>query len=148
MAQLASLVSALRVRLQGQQEMISMSPMAPKRGLTLLEVMITLIILVIGVIGLLQVFSTVMIADADVENTTTALYLAQEKMEEIRNAASYAAIDSYAATRANIGGAFADFDRAVTVSGSPKQVNVIVYWTTKGSGQNINLVSLFTDYDY
>lgn len=119
-----------------------------ERGFTLLEALITIVVLVVGVVVLLQVFSIGMFADTGVENTTIALNLAQEKMEEIKDASSYAGIDSFAAVRANLGGNFADFDREVTVSGDPKQVNVVVYWTVKGEDQSMNLVTLFADYDY
>ncbi|MCK5580670.1 MAG: prepilin-type N-terminal cleavage/methylation domain-containing protein [Candidatus Omnitrophica bacterium] len=117
-------------------------------GFTLLEVLITIVLLVVGLVSVLEVFSVGIFADADVENHTTALYLAQEKMEEVHSASSYAAIDDFASARTNLGGDFADFDREVTVSGDPRQVNVIVAWDVKGVDQSINLVSLFTDYDY
>ncbi len=131
--------------------MTSMLPMEQafnKKGFTLLEILITIIILVVGVVVPMQMFSMGMFADTDVENATIALNLAQEKMEEIKDASSYVNIDSFASARANLGGDFADFDREVTVAGDPKQVNVIVYWTVKGQDQSINLVTLFTDYDY
>ena len=89
-----------------------------------------------------------MFADVNAENATSARYLAQEKMEEIKDATSYSNIDSFASARATLTGDFADFDREVTVSGDPKQVNVIVYWAVKGQDQSIDLVTLFTDYDY
>ncbi len=118
------------------------------RGFTLLEALITIVILVVGVVALLQVFSIGMFADTGVENATVALNLTQEKMEEIKDVSFYFDIDSFVSARANLGGDFADFDREVTVSGDPKQVNVVVYWTVKGEDQSINLVTLFADYDY
>ena len=119
-----------------------------RRGFTLLEILITIVILVTGGVILAQILSTGIFADSEVESSGVALRLAQEKMEEIKDAASYAAVDGYAAGRANIGGDFADFDRQVTVAGDPKQVNVIVYWNSKGQERNINLVTLLADYDY
>lgn len=118
------------------------------KAFTLLEVLITIVVLTFGISTILRMFSVGIFADANTENMTIALNLAQEEMEEIKDASSYANIDSFAAVRANLGGAFADFDRAVTVSGDPKQVNVIVYWSVKGVDQSIDLVSLFADYDY
>lgn len=124
--------------------------MQKKKGFTLLEILITIVILVVGVVVLLQMFSIGMFADTDVENAGLALNLAQEKMEQIKDAISYKAIDDFASARGeeDLGDDFADFDREVTVSGNPKQVNVIVYWTVKGQDQSINLVTLFADYDY
>lgn len=119
-----------------------------KKGFTLLEILITIVVLVAGVVVLMQMFSIGMFADTDVENATIALNLAQEKMEEIRDASTYSGIDSFASARANLGGDFSDFDREVTVAGDPKQVDVLVYWTVKGQDQSINLVTLFADYDY
>lgn len=117
-------------------------------GFTFLEILVAIILLVVGFSSILQVFSMGLFADADVESHTTALYLAQEKMEEIKDSATYAGINSFASARASLTGNFADFDREVIVSGNPKQVNVIVYWDVKGVDQNINLVSLFANYDY
>jgi len=120
----------------------------PPRGYSLLEILITIIVVVVGYVALLQMFSITMFADADVENHTTALYLAQETMEEIRDSSTYTGIDSFASARTDLTGDFADFDREVTVSGTPKEVHVMVYWNVKGTDQNVNLVSLFTDYDF
>ena len=126
--------------------------MAVKRSsanaFTFLEVLATVVLLVVGMVSVLQILSSTIFVDADVEHATKALYLAQEKMEEIKDASTYAAIDSFVLARTNVGGDFADFDREVTVSGDPKQVNVIVYWNVKGADQNINLVSLFANYGY
>ncbi|MCA9404940.1 MAG: hypothetical protein KC684_00235 [Candidatus Omnitrophica bacterium] len=118
------------------------------KAFTFLEVLITTILLTIGVVAILQMFSIGLFAGNEVENSTTAMYLAQAKMEEVRDASSYAGIDSFASARANVGGSFSGFDREVVVSGNPKQVNVVVYWNVKGTDQSIDLVSLFADYDY
>ena len=119
-----------------------------QKGFTFLEVMLSIIILVVGTVVLLQTFSTGIFADADVENNTKALWLAQEKMEQIRDASTYASIDSYAASRANIGGAFADFDREVIISGNPKQIQVNVTWNVKGADRSVSLTTLAADYDF
>ena len=117
-----------------------------RKGFTLLETLVTIVLLTAGIVSILSMVSTAMFANTNVEKATIARYLAQEKMEEIKDAASYADIDTSA--RAALTGDYADFDREVTVSGDPKQVNVTVYWTIKGQDQNIDLVTLFTDYDY
>jgi prepilin-type N-terminal cleavage/methylation domain-containing protein len=119
-----------------------------KKGFTLLEMLVTIVLLTVGITSILQIASMAMFADTNLENTTIGRYLAQETMEEIKDAASYADIDGFASARSSLTGEFADFDRAVTVSGDPKQVDVTVYWTVKGQDQNIKLVTLFTDYDY
>jgi prepilin-type N-terminal cleavage/methylation domain-containing protein len=119
-----------------------------KKGFTLLEMLVTIVVLTVGVVSVLRMMSIGIFADTNTENSTIAFYLAQEKMEEIKDASSYPNIDTFASTRAALSGDFSDFDRAVTVSGDPKQVNVIVYWSVKGQDQSVNLVSLFADYDY
>ena len=120
-----------------------------KKGFTLLEMLIPVILLTVGITSILRIFSMVMIADTNLENVTIARYLAQEAMEEVKDADSYLDIDDFASERTDLTGDFDDFDRAVTVSGGdPKQVDVIVYWTEKGQDKSVDLVTLFTDYDY
>ncbi len=119
-----------------------------KKGFTLLEMLVTIVLLTVGIVTILQMMSIAIFADTNTENATIAYYLAQETMEDIKDASSYSDIDTFAASRAALSGNFSDFDREVTVSGAPKQVNVIVYWSVKGQDQSIDLVSLFADYDY
>jgi prepilin-type N-terminal cleavage/methylation domain-containing protein len=119
-----------------------------KKGFTLLEMLVTVVLLTVGITSILQMISMAMFADTNLENVTIARYLAQEAMEEIKDAASYSDIDSFASARSSLTGDFADFDREVAVSGDPKQADVTVYWTVKGQDQNVELVTLFTDYDY
>ena len=119
-----------------------------RKGFTLLEMLVTVVLLTVGITSILQMTSMAMFADTNLENVTVARYLAQESMEEIKGAASYLDIDSFASSRSALTGDFADFEREITVSGDPKQVNVTVYWDVKGQDQSIELVTLFTDYDY
>jgi len=119
-----------------------------KKGFTLLEMLVTIVLLTAGLASILKMVSMAMFANADAEKVPIARYLAQETMEEVKDADSYDDIDSFASSRATLSGDFADFDREVTVSGDPKQVNVIVYWTVKGQDQSIDFVTLFADYDY
>ncbi|MFH2137507.1 MAG: type II secretion system protein [Candidatus Omnitrophota bacterium] len=116
-------------------------------GFTLVEMLVTITILVTGVVVTLQMMSIGMFSSTVSENEIIALRLAQEKMEEIKDA-DYVGINGFSLSRTNLGGDFADFDRAVTVSGDPKQVDVTVYWDAKGQEQNIVLTTLCSDYDY
>lgn len=118
------------------------------QGFTLLEMLITIVLLVTGVVILLQVMSIGMFSDVNTENSLIALRLAQEKIEEVKDATSYAQIDTFAVSRANLGGDFSDFDRQVTVTSDPKEVNVSVFWDIRGQEQSVLLTSLFADYDY
>ena len=129
--------------------MIFMPPMGRDfKGFTLLEMLVTIVILTAGIVPVLQMMGTAMFAETNTENSLIAFYLAQERMETIKDASSYANIDSFAEARTAMTGDYAGFDRQVTVAGDPKQVNVIIYWSVKGQDQSVNLVSLFTDYDY
>ncbi len=119
-----------------------------KKAFTLLEILMTVVLLTVGITSIMKIVGMGMFADVNAEKAIIAGYLAQETMEEIKGAASYADVDNFIASRAALGGDFSDFDRAVTVAGDPKQVNVIVYWTVKGQDQSVDLVTLLTDYDY
>ena len=122
-----------------------------KKGFTLLEILITIVLLTAGLTSILRAMSMGMAAESSVagsENNAIAKYLAQEKLEEIKDASSYANIDSFVATKAALSGDYSNFERAVTVSGDPKEVNVIVYWIVNSIEQSIDLVTLFANYDY
>lgn len=110
--------------------------------------LLTIVLLTVGITSILHVAGMAMFADTNLEKMTIARYLLQESMEEIKGAASYSDIDDFASARASLSGDFADFEREVTVSGDPKQVDVTVYWTAKGQEQSAGLVTLFADYDY
>lgn len=125
-----------------------MAGVRPKKGFTLLEAMITIVFLVIGVAAVFSLFGMTSTLDVNNDFKAAAISLSQEAMEEIKDAATYGDVDSFAQARANIGGDFSDFDREVMVSGDPKQVNVTVYWTEKGEDQHIELITLLSDYDY
>jgi len=119
-----------------------------KKGFTLLEMLVTIVVLTAGIVPVVQMMGMAMFADVNTENTVIAAYLAQEAMEEIKDAASYAAINGFAHAQTPMTGDYADFDKEVTVTGDPKQVNVIISWDAKGTEQGVDLVSLFADYDY
>lgn len=119
------------------------------KGFTLIEVLLTIVLLTSGLVALMQMLSISVYADGQVEMRDTALHLAKGKMEEIRNAASFASVDDFAATKTVMAGDFADFSQEVTVSGTDlKEVHVLMYWTSKGDEQSLDVASLFTDYGY
>ena len=119
-----------------------------KTGFTILEMLISVVLLVVGTVAVLDMFGIGMSADANTENSTIALALAQEEIEAMKGAGNWNAIDSFASPRTNIGGNYSDFDREVVVSGDPKTVRVITYWTARGSTQTVELATLFTNYNY
>lgn len=118
------------------------------RGFTILEMLISILLLVTGTVATLNMFGIGMSVDADIGKEAIALELAQEEMESIKGTASWDAIDSFAAPRANMGGEFADFDKEVVVAGDPKTVQVIVHWNNRGADRTVELATLFTNYNY
>ncbi len=111
-----------------------------KNGFTLLEVLLTIILIVAAFAVLSQAVSSGFFSAAENENDLVAVHLAQEKMEELRNK-SYSAVISE--TKAVVSG-FSAFQREVIVTTPQtnlKQVNVIVYWFSKASELNVNLVT-------
>lgn len=119
-----------------------------KTGFTVLEMLIAVILLVVGSLATLKMFGLGMVADTNIEHSTIALALAQGEMELIKNAGSWSAIDSFTSPSTNLGGQFPDFNQEVIVSGDPKNVQVIVFWNSRGAVQNLELDTLLTDYNY
>lgn len=118
------------------------------KGFTLIELVLTIVLCSMGIMALFQAFNAAMLSQHQAQQHMLAVQLAQEKMEEIKNADTYAAIDGFVAPRANMGGAFASFDRAVTVSGDPKEVTVTLYWGPPDHEEQLQLVTLMSDYNY
>jgi prepilin-type N-terminal cleavage/methylation domain-containing protein len=108
-----------------------------KKGFTLLEMLVTIVLLTVGITSILYIAGIAAFADTNLEKFTVARYLLQQSMEEVKGAASYSDIDSFASARASLSGDFADFDREVTV-----------YWPAKNQEESASVVTLFADYDY
>jgi len=104
----------------------------PKRGFTLVEVMIAVLLLVGGVAASTFMFGRGIGAATDTENVEQGVALAQEKMENLRGTA-FASIANEA--KAAVSG-WTEFSRDVVVSQPAgtntdfKQVVVTVYWQT------------------
>ena len=114
------------------------------KGMTLLEVLIATVIFTVGVVAILSAFQTGMFASAEVENVDLALNLAQERMESIKGI-------GYAFTgdaKGPVSG-FPAFQRqaAVTVlQPNLKQIDVTVYWQTRGGETNVALTTYIANY--
>ncbi len=105
---------------------------AGKRGFTLAEFLLTLLLFTSAIFPLLSAVSTSLLVSTELESGTTALYLAQAKMEEAMNI-SYGALASSA--KAPIPN-FPDYqaERQVTTPLTGlKDVKVTVYWQTSPS---------------
>ena len=120
------------------------SPKGTNKGFTLLEIMLAILLLGTGLAVLLQVVSAGLFAGGVNENEIIAANLAQEKIEELRNA-SYAGIADE--IKAVVTG-FPAFQRSVSVTtpqAGLKQVSVTVYWFAKASEMSINMVTYVSD---
>lgn len=109
-------------------------------GFSLLEVLLAVLLLGIGFAVLLQVVSAGLFAGSVNENEITAAYLAQEKIEEIRNA------DLYTVTpepKSAVSG-FPAFTRQLAVS-TPRsgllQITVTVYWYARSAETSLSMVT-------
>ncbi len=116
-------------------------PRYAKKGFTLLEVLIAVIILAAGAIAIVKGCNTIMTSASGAEDAALAVYIAQAKMEGIRNTAFASIANISPAQDPN----FPGFTVAATVSGAdPKQVDVTVTWSARGGQAGITLTTLRT----
>lgn len=121
--------------------------MPQKRGFTLLEVLIAVVILAVGMTSLIWAFSAGIFATADIENVELAVGIAQAKLENIYGTTGGVPDES----RHNVssdgftGGVYSNKSfqsEVVTDNNDPEEVEVNVYWTTKGGETSITLTTL------
>ena len=111
-----------------------------RRGFTLLEVLLTILLVTGGFVVLLQALNTGLFVTSDNESELTALNLAQEKAEDIRNK-TFANVVNEA--KAAVSG-FTNFQRDVVVTtpqSNLKQVTITVYWNSKSTEINYSVVT-------
>jgi hypothetical protein len=116
-------------------------------GFSLLEIIGTVLLLSLGILGIMRSLNMVLALESQMNNRRTALMLGEEKMEEIKSAPSYAAVDNFAVPRGPVG-EFASFEREVVIGGDPKEIRVNVYWGPTSDEQTLQLVTLMTDYNF
>ncbi len=111
-----------------------------QKGFTLLEVLIAVVLFSAGFIILLEIISAGLFVGGQNEDEITALYLAQEKIEELKNA-SFASIAAEA--KAAVSG-FPALSRQVAIS-TPQsnldQITVTVYWYAKDTETSFTMVT-------
>lgn len=119
------------------------------RGFTLIELLIAAVLIVVGLIALMGTVSVGIRADANLEHRITALNLANEKIEELKNAA-FSSISADAETGSAIGFDWVD-QRTVSID-EPygpnllKNIKVTVQWTQKGSVQSVVVDTSIANY--
>ena len=132
-----------------------------KQGFTLIEVLIAIILIVSGLVVLMQVMSVAIFADSTLEYRLTALNLANEKLEELKDDGySHANLDPASSpfTEAFISGFdfvdqrqwtvdYVDANLSTSVSDTGlKDVTVEVQWMQKGGTQSVAVETLIGDY--
>ena len=132
-----------------------------KQGFTLIEILIAIILIVSGLVVLMQLMSVAIFADSTLEYRLTALNLANEKLEELKDDGySHANLDPASSpfTEASISGFdfvdqrqwtvdYVDANLSTSVSDTGlKDVTVEVQWTQKGGTQSVAVETLIGDY--
>lgn len=103
-----------------------------------------MVLVTTGSVVLLRALATGLFAGRENANEATAVWLAQEKMEEMRNE-TFAGIAGEA--RAAVSG-FSPYEREVVVGAVQaglKQVAVNVYWTSKSADLSSSLVTYVSE---
>ncbi len=114
-----------------------------KNGFTLVEIIITIFILTIGIIALSEAFNRGHYVQSDIENTRTAINIAQTEMENISNTSFGSLADNGPTQDPD----FSNFTVTVDVAEgqNPMQVDITVAWQAKGGEADITLTTLVSD---
>ena len=113
----------------------------------MIEVLIAIMLTAGGLMVLMQLMSVAIFADSDLEYSLTALNLANEKLEELKDN-DYSSVASLPPETSIPGFSWVD-DRVVTVNEVKtglKDVQVEVRWTQKGGQQSIKVRTYIADY--
>jgi type IV pilus assembly protein PilV len=119
------------------------------KGFTLIELLISIVLITVGLVTLMGIMSFGIYADVNLEYRLTALSLANEKMEELKDTA-FGSISAGTETGGAIGFDWVD-TRTVSVD-EPygpdllKDVTVTVQWTKKGSTQSVAVETYVSNY--
>ena len=118
------------------------------KGFTLIELLIAIVLIVVGLATLMGTMSVGMYADANLEFRLTALNLANERMEELKDTA-FSSISAGTETGTAIGFDWVD-QRIVSVDepypNQLKDVTVTVQWTQKGNTQSVDVETFIAQY--
>jgi prepilin-type N-terminal cleavage/methylation domain-containing protein len=116
-----------------------------KGGFSLLELMLAMALFAVCTVAVMELLHTANAGSLDGENTLIATYLAQRRLEELRNV-GYGALADEARAAVSSPSGFGQFDRQVTVT-TPytnlRQIVVTVSWDAPGPAGETN-VSLQT----
>ncbi len=103
--------------------------------------MIALTLFTVGTVAIMDLLHRGQAGSTDGETTMTATFLAQRRMEELRNVA-YGSLANESKTAISSPSGFSQFSRAVTIT-TPytnlKQVVVTIYWNEAGGETSLSL---------
>ena len=130
-----------------------------KQGFTLIEILIAIILAATGLMVLMQLMGVAIFADSNLEYRLTALNLANEKLEELKDDSySHANLNTGTHTESSISGfdfvdqrqwtvdhVDANLNTSVSDTGL-KDVTVEVQWMQKGGTQYVAVETLIGDY--
>jgi prepilin-type N-terminal cleavage/methylation domain-containing protein len=123
--------------------MTSKSPISIEEGFTLIEIMIALVVMSIGLTALAAVQISAIRGNAFSKRMTTAMSIADGKMEQIKNGL-YASIISESATQVTQSNM--NFTRQVTITNGPlantKTVNVTVSWSEGSKSHTVPITTI------
>lgn len=120
-------------------------------GFTFIEILIAIVLFATAMLSALELIQRSLKTFSDGENVLTATFLAQQKLEELRNVSFEALIDETKASITDPVG-FTQFSREVDIttlsSTAPyntsnlKQIDVYVYWNAPGGETHVTLETL------
>ena len=120
------------------------------KGFSLLEVMVAVVVLGFGLLAIMHLFPMGLRASKISQDTTAASFLAQAKIEELRNTGwsqlasgteDYGDITDYHAFKR-----VTTVDNVETTGPGLKRITIEVFYKPYGAERSIKLVTLFTDY--
>ncbi len=121
-------------------------------GFSLLEVMIAVVVLGFGLLAIMHLFPIGLRASKVSQDTTVASFLAQAKIEELRNTGwNQLSIGATTEPYEDITD-YPGFKRVTTVNNVEttdpglKRITVEVFYKPYGAERSVKLVTLFTDY--
>jgi prepilin-type N-terminal cleavage/methylation domain-containing protein len=107
-----------------------------ENGFTILEILCTIAILSIVMIPLMKMLPDAMVLDAQMERETRVAFLAQQKIEEVKNKAIYDFSQDYSESATAFPSPDSDFKYTVSDDQGTaiKEIEVVVWYDKDGNG--------------
>ncbi len=116
------------------------------KGFTLLEILLIIIILILVFFPLLEMLSSGLLVSDKVKSTNTAMILAQQQMEAVKNS-SFTSISSTPQTTIASYPAYSSQVIVSTPQTNLKDVQVIVYWlSVTGSQTSVSIETFISNF--